>query len=295
VRVAPETQTFEARPQSSRDARRFVEHWLDSAGLTKFADRIPLAISELAANAVLHTARPFTISIRGDGDCVRLEAVDSAPDLVPVASALHGIASDITGLSETGRGLLIAASLANRWGIDLSSTVKTIWCEFDGSGPPAVTTEPVIDDQRPSRTPVAGLNHLRFLELPVRTAIASGLDVEDAIRELRVQSESTRTSRPDDLTMLLDLVERSVTVRLAGRHAAMHAASEGHYRFDMTMDVTDDALFATGDLSKLLARRAGRRDGPSAEIVEFRVWLGNETSRQRKGLPPTPCPLSADL
>ncbi len=293
--VAPESQTFEARPQSSRDARRFIQAWLDASRLEEFADRVPLAVSELATNAVLHTGRPFTLTVRGDKDLVRLDAVDSAPDLVPVASVLHGIASDITLLSETGRGLLITASLANRWGIDLTSTVKTVWCEFDASGPPEVSAEPIVNDLRPPRTPVAGLNHLRFVGLPVRTAIASGLDVEDAIRDLRLQPESTRADGADDLATLLDLVERSVTVRLAGRHAAMHAASEGDYRFDMTMDVTDDALFATGDLSKLLALRAGRRTGPSPDVIEFRMWLGNETSRQRRGLPPTLCPLRADL
>ncbi len=292
---APETQTYEARPQSSRAARHFVNRWLDEHALGKFADRVPLAVSELAANAVLHTAKPFTISICGDADTVRVEAVDSAPDLVPVASALHGIASDITSLSETGRGLLIAGSLANRWGVDLSATVKTIWFEFDESGQPAVATEPVVNDTRPSRTPDEGLNHLRFIGLPVRTAIASGFDVEDAVRDLLLLSESAREAKPGDLELLLDLVARSVTVRLFGRHAAMHAASAGRYRFDMTMDVTDDALFATGDLARLLARRAGSRRGPSADVVEFRIWLGNETSRQRRGAPPTECPLPAGM
>lgn len=294
MKAAPESQTFDAQPLSTRAARRFAEQWLDTQELGKFADRVPLAVSELAANAVLHTAKPFTVSIRGDESGVRIEVVDSAPDLVPVASALRGIASDITELSETGRGLLIAGSLANRWGMDLSPVVKSIWFEFDDSGQPAVASDPVIDDQRPPRAPVAGLNHLHFLGLPVRLAIASGFDVEDAIRELRRASEANGETQPDDLPMLLDLVDRSITVRLAGRHAAIHAASEGKFRFDMTMDVSNDALFATGDLSKLLARRAGNRSGPSAEVIEFRIWLGEETSRQRKGLAPTPCPLPAE-
>jgi len=292
---APENQTFDALTDSSREARRFVQRWLKAEGLDDYADRVPLAVSELATNAVLHTARPFTIVVRRGLGCVRVEAIDSAPDLVPVASARSGIASDITSLSETGRGLLIAASLANRWGVDLSATVKTVWCEFDESGQPAVAAEPVIQDHRPTRPAVAGLNQLRFIGLPVRTAIASGFDVEDAIRDLRMLSESTRAAKPADLADLLDLVDRSVTVRLAGRHAAIHAASRGEYRFDLNMDVTDDALFATGDLSTLLARRAGKRTGPSAEVIEFRIWLGNETSRQRQGLAPTECPLRADL
>lgn len=286
-----DSRTFAADMPASREARHFVEAWLRKRTLDAFIGTVTLAVSELAANAVLHTARGFTIDIQYANGCVRIEAVDSAPESTPVASPRSGTAADIMAQSETGRGLLIVASLANRWGMNLETTAKTVWCEFDHSGPPALATEPSMKDNRPTAGSVADLNRLRFIDLPVRAAIASGLDVEDALRDLRLQYEAAREEDADALATLLELAERSVTVRLAGRQAAMLAAQNDKLRFDLTIDVADDALFAAADLSMLLARYAANRRGPSPEIVSFREWLGQEASRQRHGLPPSRCPL----
>jgi anti-sigma regulatory factor (Ser/Thr protein kinase) len=293
VSVPRETRTFAADQRSSRDARRFAEDWLDGQGLRHYRDRVPLAVSELAANAVLHTGQPFTITLSGDAVRVRAEIVDSAPQLVPVASPLTGTAADITALSETGRGLVIAGSLANRWGMTLAPAVKTLWCEFDDWGQPATITEPVIEDKRTPAHDDGHLNHLHFIGLPVRTAIASGLDLEDAIRDARAVAEANR-DHPDDVAGLLELVDRSMTLRLAGRHGAMHAASQNETRFDMHVELTDDALFATGELAAWLAQRADGRRGPGASVLAFRTWLNEETARQRRGLAPTECPLPAE-
>ena len=268
---------------STREARRFVADWLREHDLDLYSARAALSVSELAANAVLHTARPFTVSVQADGKLVRLEVVDSAPGLVPMRVPTQGTAADLTWLSETGRGLQIVSAVANRWGITLAQNVKTVWCEFDGSEP-GQPSEPVIEDRRATSPRAPNVYRLRFVGLPVRAAIASGLDVEEAIRD--VQAEQAR-GVSDEITYLLDLVDRTASLRLSGRHAALYASSLDRTEFDIEIETTDDELAATAQLNGALAAR-GRP--PSPEVMQFREWLVQETARQREGKPPEAFP-----
>jgi PAS domain-containing protein/anti-sigma regulatory factor (Ser/Thr protein kinase) len=284
--VLERARTFAAEPIASRQARYFVVEWLEAHNRGEFADRIGLAVSELAANAVLHTTRPFTVGLElGDGT-VRLELVDSAPTRMAVPVPTSGSAVDITSISETGRGLQIVGALANRWGIVVDPNVKTVWAEFAAEHP-VEPTEPELVDRRPPEPPHANLRKLRYLRMPVRAAIESGLDVETATRDLQ-------WIEPDELSeedrALLALVEQSASLRLAGRHAAMHAASNNELHFDLELAATDDALLALELLSDALSRRPSsqRRQPPSDEVTRFRRWLREETMRQRDGAAPRP-------
>jgi anti-sigma regulatory factor (Ser/Thr protein kinase) len=281
---ARQSQTYVARALSTREARRFIADWLPQHGVEGYSARATLSVSELTANAVLHTARPFTVSVQLTDSVVRIEVVDSAPHLMPMRVPTKGTASDLTWLSETGRGLQIVSAVANRWGVSLSQNVKTVWCEFDGSEP-GRPSEPIIEDRR-EVVPVGGdVLRLRFIGLPVRAAIASGLDVEEAIRDL--QSEGVR-ARSDELTRLLDLVDRTASLRLAGRHAALYASSLDRVQFDLEIETTDAEMAATAKLNGALSARSGQ--APSAEVLAFREWLVTETQRQREGKPPEPYP-----
>lgn len=288
ARPPKESKTFGAYSESSREARRFAGDWLQRMDLELFAERVVLAVSELATNAVLHAVAPFTIRLQAIGGGVRLEAIDSAADRTPVAVPRTGSAVDLIEISETGRGLLIVGAVANRWGVTLDSLVKTVWCEFDAAGDPAPPSEPIIEDHRPVPTHAEGINHLRFIGLPVRSAIASGLNVEDAIRQLQLSPRSATEAVTQETTNLIALVERTVAVRLAGRHAAMQAAGQNRTHFDFDLDASDDELLATGELSIELERR--RSAAPSAEVIAFRAWLSQETLRQRRGEPPSAYP-----
>ena len=270
-----QSQTFVAQPLSTRDARRFVAAWLEQQELAPYVPRVSLATSELSANAVLHTSQPFTVSVQNAPSGVRVEVVDSAPHLVPMRIPLKGTAADLTWLSETGRGLQIVSAVANRWGITLAQNVKTVWAEFDLDEPPA-PTEATLEDERPPTPKGLTSFHLHFEGLPVRAAIASGLDVEEAIRDLHAQGG------------VLDLVDRTASLRLAGRHAALDASSRDQLRFDLDLDATDEEMAALAKLNLALAERGGH--GPSPEVARFRHWLSEETRRQRDGLAPSPFP-----
>ncbi|MEY2424439.1 MAG: phosphoserine phosphatase RsbU/P [Actinomycetota bacterium] len=277
---ARRSATFAALPASIREARLFVTGWLSEEQLDGFSERVLLAVSELATNAVLHTARPFTVSAHHVEERIRVEVIDSAPQLVPMRVPMSGSAVDITSFSETGRGLQIVSSLAQRWGMELAPNVKTVWCEFEGAAPPAQPSDPAIEDHRAPAAPPADLHRLLYIGLPVRAAIASGVDVEDAIRDVQLGPADDRAGA------LLTLVDRTAPLRLAGRHAAMHAAGQNLLRFDLELDATSDALAALGELNRVLADQRV----PSADVVAFRAWLGDETRRQLDGKPPTSFP-----
>lgn len=282
-----ENMSFVARTASSREARLFVLGWLQRRELVEFADRAALCVSELATNAALHTRRPFTIGVQGNASSVRIESVDSVPDRLPAVVPDRGSARDITQMSVTGRGLQIVAALSNRWGFRLATTMKSVWCEFDAGGRPAAPVLPEIHDERPTRMPSPDLVRLCFRNLPVRPAIASGLNVEDAIRTLQLAPGDAADGLSVEAVTLLTLVERSAPVRLAGRHAAMHAASRGETRFDVEFDATEEALRANGELAQLL-----HASPVAADVRAFREWVSAETRAQLRGAAPTHCPLA---
>ena len=115
--------------RSVRDARTFVQQVL--ADDDSRATRAALIVSELAGNAVVHAASPYTVRIAVDGEMIRGEVHDDdlhLPTLggtTPVpAAAAHG-----------GRGLVIVAAMADRWGARPDrhggKGGKVVWFELD--------------------------------------------------------------------------------------------------------------------------------------------------------------------
>lgn len=110
-------------------ARRFVWWSLKYWGMADWAraDDVSLCVSELATNALLHGAPPgrgFLLRVRYDGDVVRVEVHDSGPGEPRVADEAD----------EGGRGLLLVAALADKWGVGERKPGKVVWAEFDSSG-----------------------------------------------------------------------------------------------------------------------------------------------------------------
>jgi anti-sigma regulatory factor (Ser/Thr protein kinase) len=122
-------QTFPSAPISAGHARRFVADALDDAGLGRLSYTATLLVSELVANAVLHTGTPFDVVVIPGNDRVRVEVHDGSPEL-PVRK-------HYSTMSGTGRGLMLVEEAAAAWGSDLTSTGKVVWFEVDLRSAPA--------------------------------------------------------------------------------------------------------------------------------------------------------------
>ncbi|WP_435865415.1 ATP-binding protein [Streptomyces spectabilis] len=121
--------------QSVPAARAFTCDALATWGLSDRMGDIALCVSELTTNALVHGAPPgrgFKLRLLRDGGSVRVEVHDSGdgrPRLVG-----EGVAD------ESGRGLLLVAALADKWGVAERNPGKVVWAEFtegvSGAAPP---------------------------------------------------------------------------------------------------------------------------------------------------------------
>ncbi|WP_406308301.1 ATP-binding protein [Streptomyces griseoaurantiacus] len=124
---------FTSTPRGARLARRLVSHRLDQWGYAYDSaanETLTLIAAELAANAVRHghvPGRDFHLRLTATSDTLRVEVTDTRTERVPPSSPQVP-----RGDAESGRGLLIVAGLATRWGTGprLGAPGKTVWAEL---------------------------------------------------------------------------------------------------------------------------------------------------------------------
>ncbi|TVZ85947.1 ATP-binding protein [Streptomyces sp. BK340] len=120
-------QVFYRRDRRSvRHAREFAHEALTGWAIAERSDDVLLCVSELATNALLHgvpVGRGFVLrlTLHTDG-ALRVEVHDSGPGEVR--------APDVSPESEHGRGLLLVAAVADKWGVGERNPGKIVWCEF---------------------------------------------------------------------------------------------------------------------------------------------------------------------
>ncbi len=130
MRPVVQRQTFPSTPASAGDARRFVESVLADSGLDQLTYAATMLVSELVANAVLHTGTPFVVVVAPDGDNLRVEVHDGSPQL-PVRK-------HYSTMSGTGRGLMLVERMATTWGSHRTADGKMVWFELGGQAAPVV-------------------------------------------------------------------------------------------------------------------------------------------------------------
>ncbi|WP_344528316.1 ATP-binding protein [Streptomyces rectiviolaceus] len=122
----PRERFYRRERQSVPAARAFASAALADWGIGDRAYEITLCVSELATNALLHGAPPgrgFRLYLSRDGDVLRVEVHDSGDGWPrPVGEG--------EGADESGRGLLLVAALADKWGVAERDPGKIVWCEF---------------------------------------------------------------------------------------------------------------------------------------------------------------------
>ncbi|MFF3715542.1 ATP-binding protein [Streptomyces prasinus] len=134
---------FSSTPRGARLARRMCGHRLDVWGMPYGSDAhdvATLVAAELCANAVRHghvTGRDFHLLLTADTatGTVRVEVSDTRGERLPVPPPPPPADGDDEG--EGGRGLLLVAALADRWGCcprRSGGPGKTVWAECAAPG-----------------------------------------------------------------------------------------------------------------------------------------------------------------
>lgn len=131
VTVRTFTQLFSGTPRGARLARRLVANRMDAWGFaydSAASETVTLVVAELAANAVRHgrvSGRGFRVRLVLREGVVRVEVADVRTERLPVLREVPD-ASD-----EGGRGLLLVAALAERWGVEPRPGLayKVVWAE----------------------------------------------------------------------------------------------------------------------------------------------------------------------
>src|SRR5262245_28921800 len=231
-------ERFEPVPESTRALRRAVSRTVDEWGLADINDQAVLGASELANNAILHTRDAFQLALRPTNNGLRIEIIDRRLDLIPIAVPTTGTALSVTEQGTTGRGLQIVDAIAERWGYSTSQTFKCVWLELAGGELGDRAGPVVVQGYRPHRDP-SSLS-FRLLDLPVRTAVASGVHVDELVRELELTASSA--VGPADREDLYNLLDATAPGRLTGRYAALDAAAQSRMRFDMTVELSIETL-----------------------------------------------------
>lgn len=127
-----ERRVLAPSPISVRAGRHFVADVLARWQLDGHLETATLLASEVVANAVVHAGTPCVVDVRLDLD--RSEVVVAVTDqgdrpvLSPIEElGLSMVLEDPDLEAESGRGLLMVATLADRWGIEPSPDGNTVW------------------------------------------------------------------------------------------------------------------------------------------------------------------------
>lgn len=121
--TGPAMRVFPGEAGQIREVRAFVAGTL---GRSPAAEEAVLLASELAANAVVHTASgdggTFTVLLREDGGTVMVEVHDDGSETSPEAAPAGAP-------GESGRGLCLVDALAERWGHRGGREGRVVWFE----------------------------------------------------------------------------------------------------------------------------------------------------------------------
>jgi anti-sigma regulatory factor (Ser/Thr protein kinase) len=236
---------FAADPASVPGARRFVADGLTSWGLGSLVDDASLCVTELAANAALHSASSYMdIALQGLDHAVRVSVEDDgltpAEAVVPRAS-FPGPGDDDLVLADeptTGRGLAIVSILASDWGVERLEHGKRIWAELTETGTdhgvrPPTTTAPAGDLGEPATVLPEGWVLVRLLGCPVDLGLRQDQHLDELVRELQLMQGDSASQ--EIAAELAGLLSGPAHARHMGRQLSLEAARQGKTHIDVEM------------------------------------------------------------
>ena len=115
---------LDATPAAAATARRRVQAVIRAWRVPVEEDIAVLLTSELVTNAIAHEpGATVTLHVSSVGGQLLVEVFDACPQLPVPADATGEAPAD----AETGRGLMLVATLAARWGCYLTPAGKAVW------------------------------------------------------------------------------------------------------------------------------------------------------------------------
>ncbi|MFF0220337.1 SpoIIE family protein phosphatase [Streptomyces vinaceus] len=170
VITARAAASFDPLGRSVAAARAFVRDTLQGWGFADIVDDAVVLTSELVTNAVVHAGTKAEVLCLRSGDGVRVEIADRYPEReLPLQHPGERPYADPD--RENGRGLMLCAALATRWGVEYTATHKHVWFRLDLPDRPVGTRSagPVVPDRL-----------LPLADSRVRVAVLQ-IDASDAI------------------------------------------------------------------------------------------------------------------
>ncbi|GAC1326147.1 MAG: hypothetical protein NVSMB13_10530 [Mycobacteriales bacterium] len=189
---------FAADAASVPAARRLCTERLVSWAMRPVVDDAALIVTELCANAALHSGgRFFDLVLEQHGaDTIRMAVTDDGA--VPAAAVAarpaalqHRGGVALADAATTGRGLTIVAILSNRWGVEDHPVGKRVWAELSSSAAPqsGQATAPIRAggerDPVPDELP-PGWQVVQLLDCPVALSLRQDGHLDELIRELQL-------------------------------------------------------------------------------------------------------------
>ncbi|PZG10285.1 PAS domain S-box protein [Nonomuraea aridisoli] len=122
---------FEGTPHAPAHARKFVRQVLGEWRLSHLAEDAVLLTSELVTNAVVHAGTGVELTCRLDLDAVPARLEIEVDDHHPARTIPQTPGESPGGLPTSGRGLALAALLADAWGVTYTRTAKRVWVRME--------------------------------------------------------------------------------------------------------------------------------------------------------------------
>jgi anti-sigma regulatory factor (Ser/Thr protein kinase) len=299
-------------------ARRFVTDGLMSLGRTELLDDAALCVTELAANAALHSASTFMeVALRPLDHAVQIVVEDDGPVpaevVVPRASFDEADGDDADDLdlddldlaladeSTTGRGLGIVSVLANDWGVEDTGAGKRVWLTLvEGDGTHAVRPPTVSTASSGGAADAAlpeGWAVVRLAGCPVQLSLRQDSHLDELVRELQLLDGEQAAPESRELAHRLEaLLGSPAHARYTGRRIAQQAAAEGKTHVDIDMAMPRElgaAVRALQEVVRAADRLCEERRlltlASDQDLDDLRAWMTEQVSGQLEhGAEPVP-------
>jgi anti-sigma regulatory factor (Ser/Thr protein kinase) len=286
VRLAAETASVPG-------ARRFVCDGLADWRRPALVDDAALCVTEMAANAALHSgsrfmdvilhdlAGPVRVAVEDEGGAVPVEAV--RPRVAPAV----GDDADEWSLDEqptTGRGLAIVSMIAESWGVEESPHGRVIWADLGANQGQHSVRPPEVVRTSGHAAADAGLpadwKTTRMPQCPVRLALRLDQQLDDLVRELQLMAGSRTGPPPPRVARLNDYLAGAAFARHTGRRIAQEAAAAGLEHVDIEMPMPRSMSSGVRDLHAYaheadeVCREYGLlTQASTAEMESLRAWF----------------------